>query len=294
LINSTDIAPKVFYLSPEARISPSDLPLGTSRFVGSYLNSNLDACVASGTTVRFMIQEQAGPSLHEIAKYYKDDRSAELSKFMIEVARSLIDKLEILHSLGIVHGDIHAGNIVYRRPVDDIDDIENVDFALIDFEHAIFFPRNFGRPNKSDDFLNLTPRYLSLWQLAGERMGPRDDIYRLMYMLGDILSKGKYRDGVSRMLEANLDLFSISDEDGQADMAEKIEYYAKANCFLFRHSPELGSKAVTGLPAGLDMTVLEKLDAIHSHIVSTYVDPDMKIDYRLIKASLDEVIALYP
>ena len=296
IINATYISPKVYYLSPAAQMTSADLPLSTARFVGHKLEGNLVECARNGTTVRFMVQERAGPSLQKFAAHHTLNRSAAFAKGMLRIARRLLDNLEALHSLGIVHGDIHAANFVFRRPVKDSSQIDSIDFRLIDFEHASFFPLNFGHPKNGQDYSEMSPRHLSIWQLFGERVGPRDDVYRLVYMLADILSKNRLRAGVGMMLDANEYLFSITsrDSDEYRELESKIELLAKKNFPLFRHSPELGSKAFTGLPNDLDRSVADKLEAIHTHIVSTYVDPDMEVNYTLIRAMFDEVIALFP
>ena len=296
-INQTSISPKVYYISPAIRMTPANLPLTTSRFMGSYLEDNLDECARNGTSIRFMVQEEAGPALDTFAHHHLHNGTPAFAKMILQIGRRLLSMLENLHSVGIVHGDVHAGNIVYNKSVGHVRDIDSIEFALIDFEYSFYFPNKFGQPVDGVDNSNLTPRYLSPWQLAGQRMGPRDDVYRLLYVIGDILSKGRHHKGIARILESNLDLFGAGTDhydDAYTNIAFQVEMYAKKHFFLFRHSVELGSQAVTGLPEDLEATVTEKLEAMHMHVVNTYSHPDMKIDYAFIRATLNEVIALFP
>jgi serine/threonine protein kinase len=292
IINDEDISPKVSYLSPAVR--PADLPLQLARFRGQSLDKFFRECSHLGSSVRFLVQERAGISLASFARYNVQYHSPRFAQGLIRIGREILDKLEVLHSLGIVHGDIHAGNIVHKTPAQDIGEM-SIDFRLINFQHAMFFPAYFNRPKNGKDYSNFRTRYLSLWQLSGERIGPRDDILRLIYVLGDILSKGKYFEGVERMVEANLHLLSNKSRNSKefVDMKKQVELFARRNFPLFNHSVDLASKVFTGLPDDLERIVADNLEAIHDHVVSTYIHPDMKIDYARIRASMDEVIVLF-
>jgi serine/threonine protein kinase len=214
IINETSISPKVYYLSPAGLITSDQLPLGTTRFMGINTEKNIEDYARRGASVRFMIQEQAGPSLDAFARYYKNSRSPMFAKGMLKIIRRLLDRIKCLHSFGILHGNIHAENIVYQSPVKTIGDINKTAFRLIDFAHAVFFSSQFDSPIDGKHYSSMNTKYLSPWQLAGERMGPRDDIYQLVIMLGDLLSKRKYRAGIERV-------FGLAD-DLEQNVAQKL------------------------------------------------------------------------
>lgn len=150
--------------------------------LSNFVSKRATECVAKGTLVRFMVQEKVGLSLQD---YFIDvvDRSDGVSLFrkVMVSAKKIILLLARLHDLGIVHGDIHPGNIVFRQPKgsQELYDIETDDIVLTDFGLARFFPDQIGSPVEEMPSRSLSPILMSVNQLAKKRLGRRDDIARV-------------------------------------------------------------------------------------------------------------------
>ena len=158
----------------------------------------------SASHARVGIQEKVGLSLASI-----DFRSAKIdsdSKRMKIVTKIFISSLHLLakiHSIGIVHGDIHRGNIAFGKIFDNTklnqelnklgftDYSELPELVLIDFGKAVIdtkVPVKTTPPNLGDK-KSLT--ILSPDQLISLAPRPRDDIRRLFEIFIDIITEGK-------------------------------------------------------------------------------------------------------
>lgn len=295
VLNETDISPKVFYLSP-----PSALPTipGSSRFVGLSGQSRYSECVAAGSEVRFLVEETVGMSLIDYANQIAMEspevfRSAAFSKQMIRIVRRIAQQLKTLHTLGFIHDDIHNGNIVFRVPFQQIP-IDSDDVMLIDFGLSSFYPVRLGDPIQAADVVHSRrTKSMSLWQLKGERSGPRDDMYRLVLMLAELLSRDQYVIGSETLLVRNLKLFGNplfrSPEYRSIDV--RVALYIREHLLMFQHDISLGSMAVIG---SNDAEIIPLLTEVETHVKSYYPHPDSLLDYEYIDSKFSEIIDLLP
>ena len=90
---------------------------------------------------------------------------------------ALLSLLEEVHSIGLVHGDMHAGNVVTNGS----------EVKLIDFGRArVFIDPVSGQHipfTYSDEELDFNPMLLSLHELEGWMPSRRDDLFRLAELL---------------------------------------------------------------------------------------------------------------
>jgi serine/threonine protein kinase len=93
----------------------------------------------------------------------------------------LIDALKIIHSRGIVHGDIHARNVAWRQGSDS--ELVLIDFGLSATSQELSL--NNPKPYEVEHLHCLH----SQWQLDGWRSSFRDDMYRVL-LLGSFLLNG--------------------------------------------------------------------------------------------------------
>jgi hypothetical protein len=100
-----------------------------------------------------------------------------------EVARlaaRIIEMIRDVHSYGIVHGDIHAGNFVFEGKTN----LEGT-VKIVDFGRAIPFvnPETGLHVRQNDPLANgfgrLNPVLLSPFEIEGSKLSRRDDMYRL-------------------------------------------------------------------------------------------------------------------
>lgn len=93
------------------------------------------------------------------------------------VTRALLETLDRVHAVGVVHGDIKPGNVlvdVQGRP------------TLLDFSLAR--GPTLARETKVDDYIQGTPDYLAPEQIVGDALTPASDLYSLGVMLYEALS----------------------------------------------------------------------------------------------------------
>jgi len=126
--------------------------------------------------IRYLIMEEVGESVERIMfelpqERYAIDRALSLGIKMIRL-------LKQLHSLNIVHGDIHLGNFAfhYSNPRD---------ILFLDFGRARFVGPDDIRSNPCPDGNRVQYHFLeSKWEMIGCTPTFRDDVYRAVKMIG--------------------------------------------------------------------------------------------------------------
>jgi serine/threonine protein kinase len=135
-----------------------------------------------------MVQDRAGIDMFEY--FFMTSRHVDArNKDIIRVGMKVIKLLERLHSLGIVHGDIQPGNVLF----DEYDESGSYsilfdDLVLSDFGMAKFFPPEVGTSTMVSEIpRGLSPILMSPWQLEMNRVGRRDDVFRSAEMMVSLL-----------------------------------------------------------------------------------------------------------
>lgn len=134
--------------------------------------------------LRMVTMDRAGMfNLDRLVNTYGYQSPADVRKMAIVS----LDTLEHVHSRGLLHGDIHAGNFVIE-PLGD----SRVRLSLIDFgrarpyrdahtgDHVSYGPTS---PADHPSFIVLNAGVLSIFELEEIRMSRRDDLFRLAEML---------------------------------------------------------------------------------------------------------------
>jgi hypothetical protein len=117
LLDGLGLTPTVHHLSPSAVLPPAvELP---GRVKTRFVMERMWECIALKSEARFMVMEEDGVSLQQytsgLRKYHFDYFvSSDWSQRIIRITRNMLDKLEKIHEKGIVHNDIHGGNMVFR------------------------------------------------------------------------------------------------------------------------------------------------------------------------------------
>ena len=146
---------KVFWISPKISFSSCQ-----------FCNFAYQANACAGRHVQIMVQQLAVGS---------DEHTSVLNRGI-----GGLDLVEKLHATGIVHGDLHWGNLVGFGN----------GWTLIDFGAA-------GPPNDWNGPY-VAPEYSTIWQLEKTSRTFRDDIYRFLEEMAKILCgetlHAKYRD----------------------------------------------------------------------------------------------------
>ena len=273
ILNTTGIAPHVFYLSGAAEI-PADERVREqvrTRNIDTFLKQT--GCV--GAQIRFLVEERVGSTFSKLFEGIRAQAGGSASDLLLtalELTAQAVLRLEALHAHGLVHGDIHEHNIAVR---------DDGDVVLIDFEYAKFYPLEWGTP-KADavGFDEMNSMYLSVWQLEGDRMAPRDDVYRLLESLSRILHGAEWTQ--------NFDILAVPKlGETETEVVRDLKWTAD----LFVDGP-FGSSVGAGLPAALRTEIQERLEALALEFTSAHPHPDDAIDYDSIIDELNELADL--
>ena len=207
VLHESGLVPRIYYVSPPVRMP--DFPTEKTRFGMIYADRK--QCLKSNKgNVRFMLMDRGIEDLYS----YIDSREHSLSsKRAIETLISLLRGIEALHNKNIVHGDIHAGNIL-RMASDD----GEVKIAFIDFGYAYVMEEKAREPKRPRTPLEYVHSLESLWELEGYQSSYRDDVFRAL-MVGAYMMHGK--------------AFVKHLKDLESDGEEMLVFKRDANIFEF-------------------------------------------------------------
>ena len=106
------------------------------------------------------------------------------------IAVRAIKILKKIHAMGIVHGDVHAGNFVFSGA----DSVDRLHFRIIDFGRASPYVDPTTRSHIKHRFTitEASESLLSLFEIEDSNLSRRDDMYRLAEILYHLL--GKYHE----------------------------------------------------------------------------------------------------
>ena len=271
---STGLVPVPLYLSPATMIPKvGSLP---ERVTTKVIAQERDRCAREKTDTRFVVLEKMGVELGSYLRHLgKTAPWRVMAHRAVSLTIKVIYMLETIHDLGIVHGDIHGKNILFRTPYDKVEDVPMEEMALsfIDFEFAVFYPHEVGTQVEKTKLSRISRRMLSPWHLQGIRIGRRDDVYRALQLLADVLSMGAYYEKLDKKISW-LRLTIAHD----LYLAE-----VKAPTNLFNDiSPDISDE-------GLASSIRRHLNQIASEHLDTLTHPDDRPEYHRIVTLLEAV-----
>ena len=161
-------------------------------------------CIEYGGSVRSIVQPQAGLSLDRYFGYLirtispTTDNVNLFYQYVLQIARSTMNLLERLHATGVVHGDMHWGNVAFTTP----DHVGSASLVLLDLGLSATICG-------SEEALKTTPAYQNIlrspWQfIPMQNRGFRDDVFQNLQMISIFMSLGKLH-GVLRAEETMLE-----------------------------------------------------------------------------------------
>ena len=280
-INDTAISVPVYFLSPPTVLRDvASLPdhLATEAVVAH------PARVA-GVRARFVLQGTHSSTLEVMAEnagFLADP--IDRIKTLLTVTFRALEKLERLHDRGVVHGGISASSIAVEDEVFEVEDLDETEVILIDFEHASFFPDAREGYNGRRGVLLSSP-----WQLLGAPAGPRDDVFALIETLAELLSDGHLRRSMATHVHANINALG-PDPDIQTvhTMQRRAALQFKAQGAYFSHSI---AHATRGRP-DIDPAMAGRADEILERIVNALRglnSPQDRVPYEAIRNILAEI-----
>jgi hypothetical protein len=126
-------------------------------------------------TVRFLVTQDAGSSLYQWVKAQDAQRLP--VNVSVRIVLDLLDMLREMHSSGVVHGDIHPGNVMMNSP-------NGGNIRLIDFERTLLHHELVVKKSNR----RFAHCLMSPWEMEGWAYSYRDDVFRALivaaYLIG--------------------------------------------------------------------------------------------------------------
>ena len=254
-LNGLGVAPKVFFVSP-----PTKFTLVLSEKTATLMDSKTRrACAADpSSTVRYMLMDRVGAAVYG----YKGHLS--FLKVMQVLAKAL-GAIETIHQQGIIHGDIHGGNVVVL-------DHELGTIGLIDFGKA-FFAKQSQESDRVRKPLSFVHHLLSPFELDGFRPSFRDDFYRTLLLVPTLMFGRPYLNHCGE-LKAD-DLYTLR---------------AYGDMFSYPGGPDI----LAGLDSLSEVTKVEIRDELASilSMAQGMTEINHMPPYELVTESIDRIIEL--
>lgn len=135
-------------------------------------------------SVRFLIVERVGTDL----RAYIEQRGMIDFIEAIELGIEIYELIQKLHSTGVVHGDIHAGNLAFRQG----EISSKRELVIIDFGESRFRPAE--DPPRSTNETIVCRASISPWQSVGKsyRSTLRDDAFNVAGLMGYMMYGREY------------------------------------------------------------------------------------------------------
>ena len=169
-LENSHVSPRALYLSGSASMPETEGIKTLFQMKGD----SREACASKGGSVRFMVVEKTGMNMFQYARSFPDGR-VPIAR-AVSIGIQVIKLLQKIHALGIVHNDVHWGNVVFRN------DAEESEVMLIDFGRSFFAPEKEPNFKLNLEFWKSNPHFTD-WEIRGFHPGFRDDVARTLLMV---------------------------------------------------------------------------------------------------------------
>lgn len=165
------VSPIMYFLSPPALLPVNTTEKTDFRFTGL----SREYCVSVGASVRYLVMERVIKCLSG------RNRQGIPVAAAASLGIVLLRIVETLHSHGVVHGDIHTGNICVTA---------SHELRVIDYGKASFVTDEAD----TQTIGNLTYPHPALthWQLQGYQWARRDDVYKAIFAVAEVMHGGDF------------------------------------------------------------------------------------------------------
>ena len=277
-----NIAPKVYYYSAPLdpiKVQLKEGDIGKVRILPSKESKTQHE-------IRFMIMEKVGPAIYTYMCSLTDRKTTFADA--IRIGGQIIEMIETLHSLDIVHGDIHMGNVA----------VDNNRLVLIDFGRS----RIISECEQMEQCIKVRSHYwisprISCWEMQKYSYSYRDDLYRWMQVVAGCMYGDKY---LSYMDHVNYSKEEWSDEVYESmrnyaiDMKLKGEIFELPLMEITSIFPENIKRSFSLDEIVSDSETVDDVRRLLGEIVTHVLQVNLfsKPDYGLIKGKLIEILAL--
>ena len=163
-----EIAPVPFYLSPAVEIGQASVSAKTAFYITP---TDYAKCHELGGTVRFLLMSELGSSLLSLRT-----QSGPFPLLQtLDIAIRGFESLAVLHSRGILHGDVHWGNLSW----------EGDGVKFFDFGRSDFAPTNVETTARTGF---VSDPMFSHWEMEGKRSSFRDDAFRFLITIAMLMN----------------------------------------------------------------------------------------------------------
>lgn len=175
-LESTNTVPKVYTMSPGVKFDNSPRTKKTDFMIQGDERRN---CARDDRShVRYMVMDRVSDTVWDAAT-----RTRLTLRAAAVAIRGIIRNLSIIHGKGVVHGDVHAGNLAMLSP-------QVKRLVFIDFGSAFFADTYKNDPPIERERLSYVHILHSPWELEGYRSTSRDDLFRAV-MVGAVVLHGE-------------------------------------------------------------------------------------------------------
>ena len=225
------IGPMIHFVSPPSRLC--EINAGKCAF--DMDEEDFGECKANPRAfLRYMIVQRVyGQTLYDFKNQFPDG----IVPFpdAIKIGHTLIQFLDALHNLsGVVHGDIHLGNIMISSTNGTVGSMKLIDFGR-SFENVT---QPEGRIREPGWSLHST---LTAWEMDGFAYARRDDVARAIYVIAELIQPANFT-AAERSMEFCGIFFGPE---------QMIEYKANTNFFGLAFTPTANG------------TLVDPVDALH-------------------------------
>ena len=194
--------------------------------------------IARECALRTLTMEYAGES--NLIKQFDAVPGAFSPEVVLQIGIRLITLIEGVHSTGLVHGDIHGGNIVGTDP-------ESLN--LIDFGRARPFVDGITGDHVpltklTDELVTWNPVFLSINELDGWTVSRRDDLFRVAEVLVFLLQDDRdlySRDAMNKRVVPSVEEMAVRKRNRVfAEIVPKrvVDLYTMAMDMDFETTPD--------------------------------------------------------
>ena len=184
LLVGQNLAAEVYFVSPPVKFEIH--PTAKTGFTID-MKTRIQCAANPDTSIRYMVMEEAHMSADDWMHGYFSAGQWTPFRETIKILRSTIVGLERMHDQGIIHGDVHYGNVAFfeREGI--------LVQGFIDFGRAFFFAESAGKPAKKRGDRRFGFHCLhTVYALNGYRPSFRDDVFGAVLMAAFLLNGRKY------------------------------------------------------------------------------------------------------
>jgi serine/threonine protein kinase len=253
MLNGSGITNELLYYSSGVEFDntiPVSSPFGKIGHVERVCTSRFNT--RSTPLLRYLVTEKVGMSLHTSGQIPVGRA--------IELSIQMLDLIEQLHNLNIIHGDVHPGNFAFSLT-------DPTKLLMIDFGRAeVMGGGRLPHPPTFEGAI-YCEAYASAWESRRLPQSFRDDLYRMFISIGRMIYGPKYTEALQSICFKNKyrdEYVRVKETDNILDIEFKVSMHREGRSG--RGVVEFFLSSV--LPEGIRMQVsgllLEALDLVRA------------------------------